>query len=127
MRVGVCRAGFFAGLEPEVEVAVMAALGQLEALGASLVEIEIPDLQAAREAGGPILSAEAAAYHERWLREVPEQYGEDVRRRAQAGAFLPAIYFIKAQQVRRRARAAFRKLFEKVDLLASATLPIPAP
>jgi aspartyl-tRNA(Asn)/glutamyl-tRNA(Gln) amidotransferase subunit A len=85
LRVGICRAGFFAGLDSEVEVAVAAALGQLEALGASLIDEEIPDLQAAREAGGPILTVEATAYHERWLREVPEQYGEDVRRRAQAG------------------------------------------
>jgi aspartyl-tRNA(Asn)/glutamyl-tRNA(Gln) amidotransferase subunit A len=40
---------------------------------------------------------------------------------------VPAIYFVKAQQVRRRARDFFREIFERVDLLASPTLPMPAP
>jgi aspartyl-tRNA(Asn)/glutamyl-tRNA(Gln) amidotransferase subunit A len=125
LRVGVPRAYFFDGAEPEVATAFEAAMRTLERLGASVREVEIPSIQTA-PAFMIILLAEAWAYHERDLRERPHLYGDVLRERFQAGALLSAGEYVQAQRLRARLRAEMNEVLKSVDLLATPTMVGPA-
>src|SRR5262249_11920576 len=76
LRVGVPTTYFTEQVQPDVAVAWRTAIEQFERLGATLVQVDIPF---AVPTNTPGRMAESATYHEVWLRERPEDYGEDVR------------------------------------------------
>jgi aspartyl-tRNA(Asn)/glutamyl-tRNA(Gln) amidotransferase subunit A len=49
------------------------------AAGAQVVEIDIANIDGNISAQLTIESAEPSAFHQRWLRERPQDYGDDVR------------------------------------------------
>lgn len=61
LRVGVPREYFIEGMQPDVEAAVRAAIAQLEALGAELVEVSLPHTDYALPVYYIIAPAEASA------------------------------------------------------------------
>jgi Asp-tRNA(Asn)/Glu-tRNA(Gln) amidotransferase A subunit family amidase len=125
LRVGVPRAYFFDGIDPEVERAFEAALGTLRSLGAEVRDVEIPSIHAS-PSFLLILMAEAFAYHERDLREHPELYGEVLRERMLAGALVTASEYTQAQRLRARLGAEVATVMRTVDVLATPTAPKPA-
>jgi aspartyl-tRNA(Asn)/glutamyl-tRNA(Gln) amidotransferase subunit A len=125
LRVGVPRAYFFEGADPEVAAAFETAMRTLERLGATVREVEIPSIQTAY-AFMVILLAEAWAYHERDLRERPELYGDVLRERFQAGGLFTAGEYVQAQRLRSRLRADMHEVLRSVDLLATPTMVAPA-
>lgn len=127
LRVGVPRAYFYEGAQPGVLARVEAALDVLRGAGAEVQVVAIPDLDLAGAAFAPIISVEAAAYHAHWLRERPEQYGDDVRLRLEQGALYPAVQYLQAQQARRRVVAGFAAALAAVDVLVTPTVPVTAP
>jgi aspartyl-tRNA(Asn)/glutamyl-tRNA(Gln) amidotransferase subunit A len=125
LRVGVPRAYFFDGIDPEVERAFEAALVTLRSLGAEVRDVEIPSIHAS-PSFLLILMAEAFAYHERDLREHPELYGEVLRERMLAGALVTASEYTQAQRLRARLGAEVAEVMRTVDVLATPTAPKPA-
>ncbi|MGO4757273.1 amidase, partial [Streptomyces sp. 2MCAF27] len=85
LRVGVPRTYYFDHIDPEVEAAVRRAIDQLQALGARLVEVEIPMTRYIQATQWGLMVPEATAYHESTLRTVPELYQADVRILLEAG------------------------------------------
>lgn len=120
IRVGVPRSQV-EGVQPGVAAAFEAALGVLRHLGALVVDVEIPLLDAGLRLN--ILQAEAAAYHARWLRECPEKYGEDVRALLLWGMTFTAVDYINDLRVRREFTAQVRRVMEAVDVIAMPTCP----
>ncbi len=127
LRIGLPRAGFFDSLEADVAEALEAARGALASLGAACVDVRLPHLDEVLGAHRAIIFSEAAAYHQPWLADRPEQYGELVRLQLEAGLLLPAVDYLKAQRVRRVVREAWAETFASVDcLLAPASRAVAA-
>src|SRR5437667_348803 len=74
LRIGVPRAYFFEGIDPEVERAFEEALETLRGLGAQVRDVEVQSF-GATPSFLLIMMAEAFAYHERDIRQRPELYG----------------------------------------------------
>ena len=89
-------------------------------------EVRVPHLELATAASLAIIVPEAAAAHQRWVRERPGDFGTSVRLRLQAGDLFPASYYLKAQRVRSLLRDAFRAVFANVDVLVMPTVPFAA-
>jgi Asp-tRNA(Asn)/Glu-tRNA(Gln) amidotransferase A subunit family amidase len=123
--VGVPTSYFFDLLDPEVEAATRTAIGVLEQLGATVVPVEIPDLEAMM-AARTALSAEGLAFHDPHLRAHPELYGDELRRRLLANYFIPARDLARAHRARRVLKERFATAFEQVDLIATPGFAIPA-
>ncbi|MEU6819026.1 amidase [Streptomyces atriruber] len=126
VRVGVPRNYYFEHVDPEVEAAVRSATAQLEALGATLVEVEIPMARYVQATQWGLMVPEATAYHERTLRSAPEQYGADIRVLLEAGALMSAGDYLRAQRARTLMRQAWLRMLDEVDVVAAPTVPVTA-
>lgn len=125
-RIGVVPGYFFYHLQPPVHNAVKAALKTFEDLGATIVDVEIENIHGNISAQLTIESAEPSSYHQRWLREQPQSYGEDVRTLLEMGELLLATHYIQAQRYRTLLRQEFMKAFNSVDCFICPTLPFTA-
>lgn len=127
LRLGLPKELFFERLDPEVRAGVLAAARSLEALGASVEEVPLPKIPHAAPASFAIIAAEAAAYHELYLKTRAAEYGADVRARLTSGQFVLATQYLKAQRARQVIRAEVDAVLQRVDALLFPTTPIPAP
>ncbi|QHC23153.1 amidase [Streptomyces sp. GS7] len=126
LRIGVPTAYYFDRVDPGVEAAVRAALDHMAGLGAHLVDVQIPLPDAVQATHWALMVPEATAYHAPRLRAAPERYGADVRVLLEAGALLPAVDHIRAQQARTLMRRQWAQLLREVDLVAAPTVPATA-
>jgi len=113
-------------IDEEVADAVHRAMGALEAQGAKLTPVDLPDLLVVRAALWTIATAEAADYHTDWLRERPEEYHPIVRARLERGWGIPAAAYVRAQRVRRWVTDRLGELLEGTDALLMPVSPITA-
>ncbi|MDE2779335.1 MAG: amidase [Chloroflexota bacterium] len=127
LRIGVVKEYFEAPLDPEVESVVRAALAQLSEMGAIITEVSFPMFFDSQAISGTILMSEAAAYHRDLLATDGDKFTPSVRLRLEAGLFVTAADYLKAQQARARFNYEMSQLFGDVDLLAGPSEPITAP
>ncbi len=128
LRLGVPREFSFEGLDPEVEAAVRKAIALLGEMGARVAEVPLPHIAEAPAAVTAIMLPEALAYHQKWVAERPDDYGDDVRYRLEMGALYSAVTHVQAQRFREMIVQAWRRdVFSKVDILATPTTLVPAP
>ena len=126
MRIGVPREHFWDRIEGRVEAVVRQALRDLEGAGAQVKDVSIPHMATAL---GAILVTEMASvttWHDKYLRQ-PERrakYTPEVRALMDAGKFIFATDFLKAQRLRRALTDQVRAAFDGVDVLATPTLPL---
>ena len=104
---------------PAMGVAVEDALKVFTDLGAELVDIDCPPLMDYHAPTLIILTAEAFAYHRQDLATRWNDYGEFLRERTAAGAFIAAADYVRATQLRRVMVNKTRALFDQVDLLVT--------
>ena len=127
IRIGVPREYFEGALAPEVGQAVRDAISALESLGAEIREVSLPMFQDSQAISSAVLMPEATAYHRELLARDGDKLYPPVRLRLEAGLFISAADYLRAQQ----ARAVFNKqvadLLREVDLLAGPTEPVTAP
>ncbi|GAB3290738.1 amidase [Parasphingorhabdus pacifica] len=126
LRVGVPRNHFFDHVDAEVDRAVRAAIDRLESLGARLTEVEIPMARYLQATQWGLMAAEASAYHERTLRQTPEDYGEEIRTLLEAGELMTAGDYLRAQRARTLMRQQWAGLLEEIDVIAAPTVPVTA-
>lgn len=103
------------------------SLRALEAAGATLAGVDLPEMATLRAVNFLILSVEAAGYHASGLRERYDDYGEPCRSRLLAGFAYDAHDLVRAQRKRREIRLRWSRLFERVDLLCTPSQPDVAP
>jgi aspartyl-tRNA(Asn)/glutamyl-tRNA(Gln) amidotransferase subunit A len=127
LRIGVPREYFDAPLDAEVARAVRKAIDLLEELGASVTEVSFPMFRHAQAISSTILMAEAAAYHRELLARDGDKLYPPVRLRLEAGLFITAADYLKAQQARALFVRELGGLLREVDLLAGPTEPVTAP
>ena len=71
--------------------------------------------------------SEASAFHDRWLRTRPQDYGDDVRLRLEQGRLFLATDYVRAQQARTIMNRRYAQLMKQVDVLVMPASPIAAP
>ena len=124
IRIGVPRQMLWQGCEEDVVEHCEIAVDHLRSMGATVTEVEMP-LQTARPRGLTII-AEAAAYHQKWLRERRDEYG-DILERVEAGLGVTAVEYINDQRLRRKFIDETVNVLQEVDVLISPTCSRTAP
>jgi aspartyl-tRNA(Asn)/glutamyl-tRNA(Gln) amidotransferase subunit A len=119
---------YIEGAEPEVVNAVCeAAKVFAEGMGCKLQEVNVDWLRDAALANKTMTQSDGAAVHRDRLREHPEMFGEDIRRRLEDGAKTTSTDYILARRTQVEIRKRFEEFFESYDLLLTPTTPIAAP
>jgi aspartyl-tRNA(Asn)/glutamyl-tRNA(Gln) amidotransferase subunit A len=126
VRLGVPTNYFFDDVEPWVENAVRAAVTNLEAAGAKVVPVFIPDLDGVLDCMLAIAMSEASAYHQQAMRATPELFSDETRLLLEAGELMPATTYINAQRARLAIKNAFKLAMKDVDVLVTPTQPTTA-
>jgi aspartyl-tRNA(Asn)/glutamyl-tRNA(Gln) amidotransferase subunit A len=104
--------------DPEIAAAMDASLEVYRRLGASVVDIELPEFASLSEKAAVLHAAESDPFHDEWFRTRPQDYSAQVRDRLEKSRNVLARDYLKAVQARGPAIAAFCKaVFSKVDLL----------
>jgi aspartyl-tRNA(Asn)/glutamyl-tRNA(Gln) amidotransferase subunit A len=126
LRIGVPANFFFDRLEPEITSSIRRAVQTMAALGARMMEVQIPDMDALNSIGRLVLSAEAASVWRRHL-DRPADFGEDVFAALERGCLVPATEYLDAQRQRRRLSRRLAKLWTRIDCLLCPATPTTAP
>jgi aspartyl-tRNA(Asn)/glutamyl-tRNA(Gln) amidotransferase subunit A len=111
---------------PEQSAAIAIAAEVLCRLGAEVKPIRLSSLRRYTECGRTIHLAEAFAVHERDLQQRPQDYAEITRRKLLPGAFIPAVDYVKAQQLRTALCSEFAAAMHDLDAaitLSSLDMP----
>jgi aspartyl-tRNA(Asn)/glutamyl-tRNA(Gln) amidotransferase subunit A len=147
LKIGVPREYFSKGLAPDVEQAVRAALKEYEKLGATLVDISLPNTELSIPAYYVIAPAEASSNLSRfdgvryghrakdytdlgdmYRKSRAEGFGEEVKRRILVGAYVLShgyydAYYLQAQKIRRLIAQDFQEAFKKCDVIMGPVAP----
>jgi aspartyl-tRNA(Asn)/glutamyl-tRNA(Gln) amidotransferase subunit A len=127
MRFGVPRQYFFEHVDPEIQKFVSSALRHLESIGATRVEVDIPDLENCSAMEAHITLAEATSYHEQYLKKQADDYSPGVRTNLEAGRYLLATDYVRSQRARTLLQHNFNEAFQRADVIVSPTLPAFSP
>ena len=128
LRIGVIRHFYTHDMQADAEMAagIETAIQRLAELGAEIREITIAPLAEYAACNRTILTGEAFAIHENWMRERPQDYGALARERLMAGAFVRAADYVNATRLRRKLANAFHALFTDIDVALTASSMDPA-
>jgi len=150
LRIGIIREFFGEGLEDGTGRAVKTALDGYRAMGATLVELSLPNLPLSVPTYYVVAPAECSSNLSRfdgvrfghrcaeprdlmdlYRRSRGEGFGAEVKRRIMTGTYVLSAgyydaYYLKAQKVRSLINADFKRAFGEVDVLMGPTTPTPA-
>jgi aspartyl-tRNA(Asn)/glutamyl-tRNA(Gln) amidotransferase subunit A len=113
--------------DPEVLSAVCDAAKVFESLGCKVQEVNVDWMRDAALANGIMTQSDGAAVHRDRLREHPEMFGEDIRRRLENGAKTTSTEYILARRTQTEIRKRCELFFESHEFLLVPTTPIAAP
>jgi aspartyl-tRNA(Asn)/glutamyl-tRNA(Gln) amidotransferase subunit A len=147
LRIGLPREFFAAGMDDGVRNAVEAALAEYRKLGATTVEVALPNSNLSVPAYYVIAPAEASSnlsrfdgvryghrasdysdLNEMYARSRAEGFGDEVKRRILIGTYVLShgyydAYYLKAQKIRRLIAADFAAAFQQCDVIMGPTTP----
>ena len=150
VRVGLPKEYFGPGVDAEVGAAVEAAIAALRGLGATTVDVSLPNaglavpvyyVLAPAEASSNLSRFDGVRYGHRaarygdlldmYRKTRAEGFGAEVKRRILVGTYVLShgyydAYYLKAQQVRRLIADDFRNAYRQCDVIAGPTAPTAA-
>jgi aspartyl-tRNA(Asn)/glutamyl-tRNA(Gln) amidotransferase subunit A len=150
LRIGIVQQHFDEGLDEQCGQRIRDALDALQEQGASLVDVDLPNLDLSVPTYYVVAPAECSSNLSRfdgvrfghraenpkdlldlYCRSRGEGFGEEVKRRIMTGTYVLSAgyydaYYLKAQKVRQLISQDFKSAFEKVDVIAGPTAPTPA-
>ncbi|ENO84341.1 Asp-tRNA(Asn)/Glu-tRNA(Gln) amidotransferase subunit GatA [Thauera linaloolentis] len=150
LRIGLPREFFAEGMAGDVRAAVEAALVQYRALGATTVEVSLPNAKLAIPAYYVIAPAECSSNLSRfdgvryghraaeygdladmYGKSRAEGFGAEVKRRILVGTYVLShgyydAYYLQAQRLRRLIAQDFQVALQQCDLIAGPTTPTTA-
>ena len=121
LRLGIPRAHFYEGVDPEIQAAIETALSLLRKFTSSHREIEIP---AVNDTALVVQRPEAYTYHREYITKTPELYQPDTLKRLKTGAETNTTDYISSRRQLDQARRSVASLFETVDLIITPTTPV---
>jgi aspartyl-tRNA(Asn)/glutamyl-tRNA(Gln) amidotransferase subunit A len=114
--------------DAEIAAAMEASLEVFRRLGATVVDVELPDFSRLSALAAVLHAAEANPFHDEWFRTRPHDYSPQVRERLEKGRPVLARDYLMAMQARAPAIAAFcASVFSKVDLVHGPVVPFQTP
>lgn len=125
-KIGVPAAFFFEHVEGQVRKRVEDSLATLRSLGVQVEEVDVPFVEDALRAQRAILAIESYAVHKQRLENTPDGFDEEVRNHLLSGERLKAYRYVEAQESRPRFAEEFERLFERIDVLVTPTVPLTA-
>jgi aspartyl-tRNA(Asn)/glutamyl-tRNA(Gln) amidotransferase subunit A len=150
LKIGLPKEYFIAGLAPEVQAAMAAAIETYRRLGAEFVDISLPHtdysvatyyLIATAEASSNLARYEGVRFGHRnttaeglismMTMSRSEGFGDEVKRRIMLGTYALSsgyydAYYVKAQKVRTLVSNDFVRAFADVDIILTPVAPTPA-
>ena len=126
LRLGVPRRYFLDLLDDDVARAFDATCARLSAAGVVLEDVVIPHAGETPAAYLHIALTEAAAFHARTLETRPDDYTPTVRVRLEAGRYVLAEDYLRAQRCRHVLRTEVSAALEGRDGLLLPSLAVPA-
>src|SRR5215475_1073056 len=111
------------GVEPRLAAAVLEARRRLEALGARIVPVELPELSGYLEAWPTLCSAEAVAAHAATYPSRRDDYGPWFRAWLDRGARVSGADDGRAHALRLRCAGALREVFAPIQALLCPAMP----
>ncbi len=126
IRIGMPENFYFTHVAGDVRDSIHHAAATAERLGARIVPIKVPDIEALNDVGRIILLAEASAVYQQYFSRR-EDFGADVLALLDQGRLVPAIDYVNAQRLRKILVAEYRTLFSKIDCLFTPATPTTAP
>jgi len=126
MRIGLPSNYYFDRLDLEVTGAVRSAVQTAAALGARIVDIQVPDMDAINIVGRILLLVEAVSNLRPYL-DRRADFGADVLTLLDQGRLISGADYLDAQRLRRIYVREFSKLWAQVDCIFTPATPTPAP
>ena len=147
LRVGLPKEFVGDGVDADVASAVDAAVGELRKLGATTVDVSLPNVNlsvpvyyviAPAEASSNLSRFDGVRYGHRaaqyadlldmYRKSRAEGFGAEVKRRILVGTYVLShgyydAYYLKAQQVRRLIAEGFAQAYERCDVILGPTAP----
>jgi aspartyl-tRNA(Asn)/glutamyl-tRNA(Gln) amidotransferase subunit A len=147
LRIGLPREFFAAGLSQDVGQSVQAAVAEYQKLGATVVDISLPNAKLAVPVYYVLAPAEASSNLSRFdgvrygyrapdytdLTDMYEKtraqgFGEEVKRRIMIGTYVLShgyydAYYLQAQKIRRLIAQDFVEAFKQCDVIMGPTSP----
>jgi aspartyl-tRNA(Asn)/glutamyl-tRNA(Gln) amidotransferase subunit A len=147
LRIGLPREFFGAGMDDDVRAVVDAALAEYRKLGASTVEVSLPNSGLSVPAYYVIAPAEASSnlsrfdgvrygyrapeygdLNDMYSKSRAQGFGAEVKRRILIGTYVLShgyydAYYLKAQKIRRLIAADFQRAFDSCDVIMGPTSP----
>jgi aspartyl-tRNA(Asn)/glutamyl-tRNA(Gln) amidotransferase subunit A len=127
VRLGVPRSYFLDILDDEVRACFDERLKHFQTAGATIQDVWIPHAADAPPIYLHIQAPEAASYHARSLEQHPDAYSPNVRWRLEAGRYLLAEDYVRAQHGRRVLRHEVEGALRTCQALLLPSVPIPPP
>jgi aspartyl-tRNA(Asn)/glutamyl-tRNA(Gln) amidotransferase subunit A len=114
--------------DPEVLQAVReAAKVFAEQLGCHVQQVDVSWMREAALANKLMTQSDGAAVHRDRLKEHPDWFGEDIRRRLEDGAKTSSTDYVLARRAQTEVKKRCEHFFESHDFLITPTTPIAAP
>ncbi len=127
LQIGLPRQYFFDHIQPDVRRLVLAAITVFEQLGAQICEVDLKGMEDTTRLAADITAAEALAYHSKWLKQRPQDYGADVRSHLEEARNMTAAAYVQIQRERSLLTERLERVLDSVNLLSAPTLPMVAP
>jgi aspartyl-tRNA(Asn)/glutamyl-tRNA(Gln) amidotransferase subunit A len=149
LKIGIPREYFGEGTDKDVERSVRDAINTLEGLGATTIDVNMPNTKYALSAYYVIAMSEASSnlarfdgmryglrtedadWHTTFSQVRAAGFGDEVKRRILLGTYALSAgyhdkYYLKALKIRTLIKQDFEKAFADVDVLIAPTMPYPA-
>ena len=150
LRIGIPSEFYGAGLDAEVKAATLAAMAQLEQLGATVVDVHLPHTElsiptyyviAPAEASSNLSRFDGVRYGHRaaqysdledmYRKSRSEGFGWEVKRRILVGTYVLShgyydAYYLQAQRLRRMIAQDYQNALAQCDVIMGPVAPTPA-
>ncbi|MFA4955620.1 MAG: Asp-tRNA(Asn)/Glu-tRNA(Gln) amidotransferase subunit GatA [Candidatus Methanoperedens sp.] len=149
LKIGIPQEYFGEGTDKNVERSVRDAINTLEELGATTIDVKMPNTKYALSAYYVIAMSEASSnlarfdgmryglrtedsdWHTTFSQVRAAGFGDEVKRRILLGTYALSAgyhdkYYLKALKIRTLIKQDFEKAFADVDVLIAPTMPYPA-
>ena len=150
LRIGMPSEFYGAGLDAEVKAATLAAIAQLEQLGATVVDVHLPHTElsiptyyviAPAEASSNLSRFDGVRYGHRaaqysdledmYRKSRSEGFGWEVKRRILVGTYVLShgyydAYYLQAQRLRRMIAQDYQNALAQCDVIMGPVAPTPA-
>ncbi len=127
LRVGIPDRFFFERADAEILRATEGLIDFLRGAGVKLVQVELPSMEHTRTVSLTVQMPEALSYHNRYLEQRGELYGNDFRAGLALGQNLLAEQYVRAKRFIETYRRDLNRVFERVNLILTPATPAIAP